>query len=96
MVSKQKQYAAKAGFINLLAEGDTPSKVATKANIDNWINKLLKVPFTVAGDHVDDPFAIKKTLGPKETAFIVDPTTGEILFRGVNITAALKELDKLP
>lgn len=95
MVSKQQQYAAKAGFINLLAEGDTPSKVATKANIDSWI-KLLKQPFTISGDYVDNPFAIKKTLGPKETAFIVDPTTGEILFRGVNITAALKELDKLP
>ena len=81
--------------MNLLVEGQTPSVPAKKSDLDGWI-KDLKVPFTVAGDVAEAPFAIKKTLGVRETAYLLDRATMKVLFKGANVYAVQQELDKLP
>lgn len=95
VVQKLPQYADKALFINLLAEGDAPSQPAKKSNLDSWI-KLLNVPFTVAGDLLETPFAIRKALGQRETTYIVERASRSVLFKKPNVYEALAELDKLP
>ncbi|MSQ84493.1 MAG: hypothetical protein EXR77_16705 [Myxococcales bacterium] len=95
MVSKLSQYSKKAAFINMLVEGDTPSKPASKSNLESWASQL-KVPFTVGGDLPDAPFALRKHLGNKETSYVIERTTMKVLFKGPNIAAAIAELDKLP
>lgn len=94
-VSKLPQYGKKAAFINLLVEGDTPSKPATKSNLQTWASQL-KVPFTIGCDLGDSPFALKKELGPRETAYILERATMKVLYKGPNVAGALAELDKLP
>ncbi|MBM4342771.1 MAG: hypothetical protein FJ100_05285 [Deltaproteobacteria bacterium] len=95
VVSKLGQYGKKAAFINLLVEGDTPSKPATKSNLQTWASQL-KVPFTIGCDMPDTPFALKKELGPRETAYILERATMKVLYKGPNVASALKELDGLP
>lgn len=83
-------------FVNVIAEGQNPSKVATKADIDNWIKTQTKVPFTCAGDATESPFGIKNLIGKKETSFVLDRATMKILVKTGSLQSALTELDKLP
>ncbi len=95
VVSKLAQYGKKATFVNLLVEGDTPSKPATKSNLQTWASQL-KVPFTIGCDLGDTPFALKKELGPRETAYIIERATMKVIYKGPNVASALKQLDGLP
>lgn len=95
MVQNLEKNKDKAAFVSLLVEGQTPSKPATAGDVKTWAEQL-KIPFTVATDSDAMPFNIKKTLGKKETTFILDRATLTILVKSPNAQTALKELDKLP
>lgn len=94
-VAKLNSYNSKASFMSLLVEGDTPGKPASHGNMDTWI-KGLKVPFTVGADLAETPFHLRTTLGPKDTAFVIERSTRKILARVTGMGAALKYLSGLP
>ena len=81
--------------MQLLLEGDTPTTPTTRANVDAWVTSF-KVPFTTGMDLVAGSRAIKKTLGIKETAYIVDRPTMKILVKTSTPEDAYAALSTLP
>ena len=96
MVSEIATVADKSMFVQFIVEGSTPSKVATKANLDTWTNSL-KVPWTIAIDpDTVPPFTIKTTYGLKETGYIIDRATRKILYKGNDTSTVFNKLKSMP
>lgn len=95
VIGKLGADSSKAMFVDLMVEGETPTTPATGTDLDAWI-KALAVPFTTAYDADAASFAIKSTLGIKETAYVIDRTTRKILVKAATAQDALNALDALP
>ncbi len=90
-----QSHGDKVVFLGILVEGQTPTKPATKGDVDSWIS-LLKIPYSVGGDLPESPLALKKALGPRETAYLVDRQTMEILAKAPTLGALWPSVEALP
>lgn len=70
----------------MLVEGQSPTKPATKGDVDSWIS-LLKVPYSVGCDLPESPHALRAALGPRETAYLLDRATMTILAKAPTFAA---------
>lgn len=77
----------------MVEDDAVPDGPATKTQLDAWISSR-KIAFPMAIDPPDAPLSIKKVLGPRETAYVVDLDTMEILYKG-NYEGALGKIDSL-
>lgn len=95
MAAKYPSYAAKAVFVELMVEdADVPDGPATHDQLDAWITSR-KIAFPMTIDKPETPFLAKKTLGPRETAYVVELSTMKVLLRTPDFTLALDKLDTL-
>jgi hypothetical protein len=94
VVTQGPTHAAKVQFIELLIQGATPTKPATKANLDNWV-ATLQVPFTSVID-IEPRLALESVYGEKETTYVVERATRKIVLKTPTPLVALGKLASLP
>ena len=80
-------------FINVLIEGDTPTKPARKSHIDAWL-KAYKPTFAVVADAFETPIAARPALGLREAAVLVDRDSRRIIARADTLAKLWPELPK--
>lgn len=95
MVSKLPSDGSKAMFVELIVEGSTPTTPITEPQLRAWVNGL-KVPYTTAIDVDPSTFAIKKSYGIKETAYVIERDTRKILAKTKTIEDGLTALEAQP
>ena len=78
-------------FINVLIEGDTPTKPARKSHIDAWLS-AYKPPFAVVADAFESPLAARPALGLREAAVLVDRDTRRIIARAATLAKLWPQL----
>ena len=88
-------HGEKVVFFGILVEGQSPTKPATKGDVDSWIS-LLKIPYSVGCDLPDTPLALKKALGPRETAYLLERETMKILAKAPTLGALWPSVEALP
>lgn len=81
-------------FVQLLTEGETPTTPTTKAHLDRWI-EVYGLPFSAAKEMDGKNFSLRQTLGPRETAYILERSTMKIVKTGSS-DSLLGEIKSLP
>jgi hypothetical protein len=84
----------KAVFVQLLTEGSTPEKPASKLQLDSFISSV-QIPYSAFRDPDGSPFFIADNIGAKHTGFVLDRETRKILYKGDEL-AALGKVETLP
>jgi hypothetical protein len=82
-------------FVNLLMDGDGSGPDATKVELQSWISSL-NVPFSAGRDPNSMPFAIRHTLGERETTYVVERATMKVLAVEASPPDGLKKIMTLP
>ncbi len=78
----------------MVENASDPNGAATQTQLNAWITSR-KIAFPMAIDPPDAPLSIKTILGtPRETAYVVDLDTMEILYKGM-YTGALTKINSL-
>lgn len=95
VVAQYPSLAAKAMFVDLVIEGETPTTPTTKVDLDAWVAGM-KNPFSTLMDADPTTFATKSTLGIKETSYILDRASGTILVKTSSPLDAVTKLAALP
>ena len=88
------KHADKAIFVELLAEGGSHTVQADKSHLDLWVS-TYKIPFTTLIDVPGVGMRISTTLSPRETQFLVELATMNIIMRNVGFSGLTKIYDKL-
>jgi hypothetical protein len=81
----------------MVEDASSPDGPATKAQLDAWI-KSRNITFPMTIDKPDTPFLMKKTLGIRETSYVVELSTMKILKRvpAGQYKTGLTFIDSLP
>jgi hypothetical protein len=91
---KYPSYAAKAVFVELLAEGSSYTVPAEAAHLDSWIG-TAEMPFTALIDPPAVGQRIIEQIGPRETTLVVELESMKILVRTTSLASAYATLDSL-
>lgn len=66
-------------FINVLVEGNSPTKAATKANLSSWIQRV-PLPYTATLDSVDPQPTMEAFFNvPRDQFIIIDLKTMQLV-----------------
>ena len=95
MVKAAPTLSSKTMFVDLLMDGDGGGTDCTKAQLDSWITNLM-VPFSAGRDPDTMSYAIRHTLGERETTYIIDRATMKILAVEASPPDGLNKLKSLP
>jgi hypothetical protein len=88
------KHESKVQFVEILIQGTTPTKPATKSNLDSWVS-VLAVPFTSVID-IEPSLALEGLYGPKETTYVIERATRKIVLKTATPAVALGKLAALP
>lgn len=90
-VKRGHEVADHVTFINVLIEGDTPTKPARKSHIDAWL-KAYQPRFAVVADAFETPLAARPALGLREAAVLVDRDDRRIIARAETLAKLWPQL----